>query len=109
MLHVVDHALQTTLGDNLRAARARLSLSQARMADRLGIHRTYLGALERGERNPTLQTVEAIASRLGAEPADLLWDRERIAVVIDADGTARLAPKDADASDDSDAEGPNEA
>jgi transcriptional regulator with XRE-family HTH domain len=48
------------------------ALSQEEFADRLDIHRTYMGGLERGERNVTLKTVERIARSLGIDPADLL-------------------------------------
>lgn len=64
--------LQRQLGRGLRALRDRTGLSQEAFADVLGIHRTYIGGLERGERNITLQTVERIAASLGVAPLDLL-------------------------------------
>lgn len=64
--------LQRHLGEHLRALRAATGLSQEAFADHLGIHRTYIGGLERGERNVTLQTVERIAQRLGLTPLSLL-------------------------------------
>jgi transcriptional regulator with XRE-family HTH domain len=64
--------LQARLGDNLRALRERSGTSQEQFSEMLGIHRTYLGGLERGERNVTLQTVERLADRLGVDPHDLL-------------------------------------
>jgi transcriptional regulator with XRE-family HTH domain len=42
------------------------------MADELGVHRTYMGGVERGERNLTLKSVERIAERLDIDPLDLL-------------------------------------
>jgi transcriptional regulator with XRE-family HTH domain len=68
----VEGDLQRRLGRNLRRHRAAAGLSQEAFADLLGIHRTYMGGLERGERNVTLQTVERVAERLGIEPAALL-------------------------------------
>jgi transcriptional regulator with XRE-family HTH domain len=68
----VDGDLQRRLGENLRALRKTKGLSQEAFADVLGIHRTYMGGLERGERNITLKTVERIAAALGADPAELL-------------------------------------
>ncbi len=68
----VEGELQRRLGRNLRRHRAAVGLSQEAFADLLGIHRTYMGGLERGERNVTLQTVERVAERLGVEPAALL-------------------------------------
>jgi transcriptional regulator with XRE-family HTH domain len=64
--------LQRRLGDNLRRERLARGLSQEAFADILGVHRTYMGGLERGERNVTLQTIERLAERLGVDPARLL-------------------------------------
>ncbi|MHB8246434.1 MAG: helix-turn-helix domain-containing protein [Acidimicrobiales bacterium] len=64
--------LQRRLGRNLRAYRLEQELSQEAFADVLGVHRTYMGGIERGERNLTLKSVERIAARLGIEPLDLL-------------------------------------
>ena len=64
--------LQRELGDNLRDYRQERNLSQEVLADRLGVHRTYLGGMERGERNLTLRSVERLADRLGLAPLDLL-------------------------------------
>jgi len=64
--------LQRQLGHSLRALRTASGLSQEAFADQLGIHRTYVGGLERGERNVTLQTVERIAELLGVPALSLL-------------------------------------
>jgi len=64
--------LQRCLGRSLRALRAATGLSQEELADQLGIHRTYVGGLERGERNVTLQTVERLADSLGVPALTLL-------------------------------------
>jgi transcriptional regulator with XRE-family HTH domain len=68
----VEGELQRHLGENLRAQRDNRHLSQEEFAELLGVHRTYVGGLERGERNVTLKTVERLASRLGVSPAELL-------------------------------------
>jgi transcriptional regulator with XRE-family HTH domain len=47
-------------------------MSQEAFADVLGVHRTYLGGIERGEHNLTLRSVERIAERLGIDPMALL-------------------------------------
>jgi len=52
-------------------------LSQEAFADVLGVHRTYMGVVERGERNLTLKSVERIAARIGVEPLSLLTAAER--------------------------------
>ena len=64
--------LQKRLGLHIRAHRQAAGVSQEAFADQLQIHRTYMGAIERGERNLTLNTVEALAARLGVDPASLL-------------------------------------
>jgi transcriptional regulator with XRE-family HTH domain len=64
--------LQRTLGQNLRAYRLARGLSQEAFAEVLGVHRTYMGGVERGERNLTLKSVERIAERLDEEPLTLL-------------------------------------
>jgi transcriptional regulator with XRE-family HTH domain len=66
--------LQRTLGRNLRAYREERGLSQEAFADVLGVHRTYMGGVERGERNLTLRSVERIAGRIDVDPLDLLKD-----------------------------------
>jgi len=68
----VEGDLQRTLGRNLRAYREAQGLSQEAFADVLGVHRTYMGGLERGERNLTLKSLERIAAKLDVEPVVLL-------------------------------------
>ena len=46
---------------NLRAARTALGLSQEDLADVVGLHRTYVGSVERGERNVSIDNMEALA------------------------------------------------
>jgi transcriptional regulator with XRE-family HTH domain len=64
--------LQRVVGENLRAYRRDRGLSQEAFAQVLGVHRTYMGGLERGERNLTLKALERIAGRLEVEPLELL-------------------------------------
>jgi transcriptional regulator with XRE-family HTH domain len=64
--------LQRRLGLNLRAYRRARGISQEDFADVFGHHRTYMGALERGERNPSLRSVEKLAERLEIDPLELL-------------------------------------
>lgn len=64
--------LQQTLGESLRRYRLERSLSQEAFAEVLGVHRTYVGGIERGERNLTLRSAERIADRLGVPILDLL-------------------------------------
>lgn len=64
--------LQRRLGRNLRAWREERGLSQEAFADVVGVHRTYMGGVERGERNLTLRSVERLAETLGVDPVELL-------------------------------------
>ena len=64
--------LQRLVGRNLRAYRRARGLSQEAFADLLEVHRTYMGSVERGERNLTLKSIERIAERLDVEPRSLL-------------------------------------
>ena len=68
----VEGELQRRLGKHLRAYRLERGLSQEGLADLLGYHRTYIGGLERGERNLTLKAVERIAALIGLDPLALL-------------------------------------
>lgn len=63
--------LAELLAANLLAHRQRLGLSQDDMAASIGVHRTWWSALERGDRNPTLATVEKVAGKLGVAPLSL--------------------------------------
>ena len=64
--------LQRIVGKNLRAYRQTKGLSQEAFAELVGMHRTYIGGVERGERNLTLATVERYAEAIGLDPLDLL-------------------------------------
>jgi len=64
--------LQKTVGRNLRTHRQARGLSQEDFAEFLEVHRTYMGGIERGERNLTLKSLERIADRLGVDPVSLL-------------------------------------
>lgn len=59
-------------GQNVRARRLDLKLSQEKLADAAGVDRTYVGSVERGERNLSLQNIVKLATALQVEPADLL-------------------------------------
>jgi transcriptional regulator with XRE-family HTH domain len=57
---------------NLRQRRLQLGLSQEEFASRCGLHRTYIGSVERGERNVSIDNMERIAAALGVNIASLL-------------------------------------
>ena len=57
---------------NVRRRRLELGFSQEELAERAGVHRTYVGMLERREKNATLYSIERLAGALGVEPYVLL-------------------------------------
>ena len=59
-------------GQKIRNLRKAKGYSQESFADHANIHRTYMGGIERGERNPTLTTIYRIAEALEVEPWELL-------------------------------------
>ena len=67
-------ALRATLAENIRSLRSSLNLSQEKLADICGLHRTYVGAIERAERNVTLSTLEVFSKALGVSVPELLTE-----------------------------------
>lgn len=60
------------LGDRVRARRRTIGLSQEDLGEASGLHRTYIGHLERGEVNPSLLNILKVAAALGIDAADLV-------------------------------------
>jgi transcriptional regulator with XRE-family HTH domain len=67
--------LEQLVTQNLRAARMQKKLSQEALAAKAGVSVSYVSMLERGERNPPLDTLEALANALGVAPLSLLQER----------------------------------
>ena len=65
---------QRLLAARIRRRRQRLGLSQETLAFKSGIDRSYMGGIERGQRNPSLRTLCLIASALGIDLGALLRD-----------------------------------
>lgn len=61
--------------ENIKRLRLAKGISQEALADLAGLHRTYVGAVERGERNITLINANRIAEALGAKLSDCLKER----------------------------------
>jgi transcriptional regulator with XRE-family HTH domain len=61
----------------MREFRRDRGLSQEELGYDSGLHRTYIGGIERGERNPSLTNILRIAEALGVSPSDLLAATER--------------------------------
>ena len=60
-------------GVRLRLAREVMGLSQELLAEKAGLHRTYIGQVERGERNISVDSMERLAEAVGLQ----LWDMLR--------------------------------
>jgi transcriptional regulator with XRE-family HTH domain len=70
--------LLATFAQNIRQIRSRKSLSQQAVATKARVSVSYISMLERGQRSPPLETLEAIAKALGVAPLSLLQsDRAR--------------------------------
>ena len=70
-----SRALRRILAENIRAYRKANRLSQEELAILCGLHRTYVGSVERGERNVTLSTLEDFSAALGVSVSELLTDK----------------------------------
>ncbi|HRW38237.1 MAG: helix-turn-helix domain-containing protein [Acidimicrobiales bacterium] len=68
--------MQLAVGVNLRRLRYAMGFSQESFGEHVGWHRTFVGSVERGERNLTLRTIERIAMQLGVDPMVLLVGTE---------------------------------
>jgi len=68
--------LQRAFGLAVRRARERLDVSQDKLAELAGLHRTYVGSVERGERNVSLINIAALAKALRMTPTKLMADCE---------------------------------
>lgn len=69
-----DHV---ALGQAIRELRLTAGFSQEAFADRCGMHRTYVGGIERGERNLSFANLLRVAGALGVRPSELLVRYER--------------------------------
>lgn len=76
MVRKSSESLRTILAENIKTFRREKGFSQEELAELCGLHRTYIGSVERQERNVTLSTLEVLASTFGVTVPDLLTRRE---------------------------------
>jgi transcriptional regulator with XRE-family HTH domain len=69
---MVTHSELQKFGKHLQNLRKAHGFSQEELAERCGLHRTYIGGIERGERNVALLNILRIASALEVSPSELL-------------------------------------
>ena len=69
---------QECFGSVVRSRRLAVGLSQEELAARAKVHRTYIGSVERGERNISLLNIHAIAKALGTTAGALLTEADRL-------------------------------
>lgn len=77
MVYEVPEHLPTAFGKAVRRLRGARGWSQEEFADRVGLHRTYVGDIERGERNVSLVNIGRIAAGLQVTPSVLLAEAEK--------------------------------
>jgi transcriptional regulator with XRE-family HTH domain len=68
----MKYKINIRLGKKIKKLRKEQRISQESLADKAGIHRTYMGKIERGESNPPMQTVNKIASALKVKTGELI-------------------------------------
>ncbi|MGA3083844.1 MAG: helix-turn-helix transcriptional regulator [Thermodesulfobacteriota bacterium] len=68
----MDESILKKFGKRVREERLKLNLSQEKLAERAGLHRTYIGMIERAEKNITLENIDRIASALEISIKNLL-------------------------------------
>ncbi len=61
-------------GNKVRKERDKLELSQEELAAKAGVHRTYIGMIERAEKNITLENIEKVAKALNLKLSDFFSD-----------------------------------
>lgn len=86
-------------GRRVRCRRKALRLSQEQLGERSGLHRTYIGHVERGEVNPTLHNVLLVAQALDIDAAELVRGlRTDIGTAVPGSGTDGAPPRPADST-----------
>jgi len=74
--------LLKALGQRIRALRTEQGYSQEAFADKCGVHRTFMGTIERGESNLSFQNIHKVAATLGVTLSTLFHDLEKKAEAL---------------------------
>lgn len=78
VIHIMSsNKILEVFGRNVQRHRKILNMSQEKLAEKAGVHRTYIGMIERAEKNITLLNMEKIAKALNVEIKDLLEERNK--------------------------------
>jgi transcriptional regulator with XRE-family HTH domain len=72
MVRKSSDSLRATLAENIKTFRREKGFSQEELAELCGLHRTYIGSVERHERNVTLSTLEVLSATMGVTVPELL-------------------------------------
>ena len=71
---MAPRSVKSRFGSRLRQFREERGYSQEELAERAGLHRNYVGGVERGERNVALENIVKLAKALSVSPRDLFID-----------------------------------
>ncbi|OJA71631.1 hypothetical protein BGV72_30370 [Burkholderia ubonensis] len=72
------------IASNLKVLRGKRGMSQEKLADRAGLHRTQLSAIERGRSNVMVDTLVALAEALDVDAVELLVERDEEPIRLEA-------------------------
>jgi transcriptional regulator with XRE-family HTH domain len=75
----LPNLLLKALGQRIRELRSKQGYSQEAFADICGVHRTFMGTIERGESNLSFQNILKVATNLGVSLSELFHDLEGMA------------------------------